>query len=129
MSKIKEWFMPILIGVTLITSITSCVMVIAIAEIKNPSEEVQLAAVKEDVYALYHIENPSEALQLFAVKEHYNAISLIENPSEEIQLAAVNQDAAAIQFIKNPSETLQLAVEAGLLLKEAPAFLRFQEFQ
>jgi len=39
MSKIKEWFMPILIGVTLITSITSCVMVIAISETTNKLEE------------------------------------------------------------------------------------------
>jgi hypothetical protein len=37
--------------------------------IENPSEEVQLAAVKENGYSIQFIENPSERVQLAAVKK------------------------------------------------------------
>jgi len=38
--------------------------------IDNPSEEVQLAAVKKDPYLIRYIDNPSEKVQLAAVKEN-----------------------------------------------------------
>jgi hypothetical protein len=85
------------------------VYVWAIQFIKNPSEEVQLAAVKQNGYAIQYIQNPSEKSQLTAVNDYGNAIQFIKNPSEEVQLAAVKQDGYAIQYIKNPSEEVQLA--------------------
>ena len=78
-------------------------------DLKNPSEKVQLAAVKEDGCAIQYIKNPSEEVQLAAVNKHGYAIQYIENPSEAVQLAAVNQDGWAIQYIENPSEEVQLA--------------------
>ena len=81
--------------------------------INNPSEAVQLAAVKEKgydtCYALEHIKNPSEAVQLAAVKEYGDAIKFIKNPSEAVQLAAVKEDSRAFQYINNPSKAVQLA--------------------
>jgi DNA-dependent RNA polymerase auxiliary subunit epsilon len=53
--------------------------------IENPSEEVQLAAVKENGYSIQFIENPSEKVQLAAVKENPYSIHYIENPSERVQ--------------------------------------------
>jgi len=79
----------------------------AIDDIKNPSEAVQLAAVKQDGYAIQYINNPSEEMQLAAVNQDGSAIDYIENPSEEMQLAAVNQDGHAIKYIKNPSEAVK----------------------
>jgi hypothetical protein len=81
----------------------------AIRFIENPSEEIQLAAIKENGLAIRYIQNPSEEVQLVAVKKYGTTIQYIQNPSEEVQLAAVKQDGYAIQFIENPSEKVQLA--------------------
>jgi len=81
----------------------------AIQFIKNPSEKVQLAAVKEDVEALEYIKNPSEKVQLAAVQKNGTAIGFIKKPSEQVQLAAVQKNGTAIGFIKKPSEQVQLA--------------------
>ena len=59
-------------------------MVGEIRYIEKPSEEVKLAAVKENREAIKYIENPSEEVQLAAVKENRMAIEYIENPSEEV---------------------------------------------
>jgi hypothetical protein len=75
--------------------------------IKNPSEEVQLEAVKD--HAIYFIKNPSEEVQLEAIKENGSNIYFIKNPSEEIQLAAVKQSPDSIQYINNPSIEVQKA--------------------
>ena len=85
--------------------------------IDNPSEQLQLATVKQDGRAIYYIINneikPSEQVQLAAVQQKGLAIAyIIHNgiiPSEQVQLAAVQKDGEAIKFIENPSEQLQLA--------------------
>ena len=76
--------------------------------IRNPSEQVQLAAVRQWGYAIEFIKNPTINIQLEAVKENGYAIQFIKNPSEQIQLEAVKQTGYAIQFIKNPSKQIQL---------------------
>jgi hypothetical protein len=81
----------------------------AIKWINNPSEDIQLAAVKQDVYAIIWINNPSEDIQLAAVEKNGHVIRWIKNPSEDVQLAAVKHDGCAIRWIKNPSEDVQLA--------------------
>ena len=82
---------------------------LSIKFINNPSEEVQLAAVKQNGHAIQYIDNPSEEVQLAAVKRNGLAIQYIKNPSEEDQLAAVKQNGYAVDYIKNPSEEIQLA--------------------
>ena len=77
--------------------------------IKNPSEAVQLAAVKHNGYIINYIKNPSEDVQLAAIKRYGHHIQYIKNPSEAVQLAAVNQNGLAIYYINDPSEALQLA--------------------
>jgi hypothetical protein len=76
--------------------------------IKNPSEQVQLEAVKKNAYAIQYIENPSEQVQLKAVKQNGHVIQHIGNPSEQVQLKAVKQNGHVIQHIGNPSEKVQL---------------------
>ena len=80
----------------------------AIKYIKNPSEAVQIAAVKYNGPAIQYIENPSEAVQIAAVKKNGLAIQYIKNPSEAVQIAAVNQNSGVIKFITNPSEAVQM---------------------
>lgn len=91
----------------------------AISDIINPSEAVQLAAVRgmqsEPGEAIRYIKNPSEAVQLAAVSYRGRAIRYIKNPSEAVQLAAVQQDGNAIYFIDNPSEEVKLAAKRNQL--------------
>ncbi len=80
----------------------------AIEYIDNPSEAVQMAAVQQNGYAIQYIKNPSEAVQMAAVKQYGNAIQYIDNPSEAVQMVAVKKNRNAIQFIDNPSEAVQM---------------------
>ena len=77
-------------------------------QIKNPSERVQLAAVKLNGHLIKYINNPSEEVQLAAINRHADAIKYIRNASEQVQLAAVKKDGQVIEYIKNPSEEVQL---------------------
>ncbi len=84
-----------------------------IDDITDPSEPVQLAAVKESVDAIKYIKKPSEDVQLYVVKKNGEFIEYIIKkgiePSEDVQLAAVKQNGYAIQHINNPSKDVQLA--------------------
>ena len=82
--------------------------------IDNPSEEVQLTAVKEISYSLRFIQNPSEKVQLAVVEKNPYLIQFIENPTEKVQLAAVENSGYSIYYIKNPTEKVkQLAKSKG----------------
>ena len=78
--------------------------------IDNPSEIVQLAAVRHNADSFRFIKNPTEKVQLHAVRTYADQIRFIENPSEKVQLAAVNKWHAAIQYIKNPTEAVKKVV-------------------
>jgi hypothetical protein len=73
-----------------------------------PSETVQLEAVKQNGLAIQYIESPSEDVQLEAVKQNSDSIRHIEKPSEAVQLEAVKQKGLAIRHIEKPSEAVQL---------------------
>jgi len=91
----------------------------AIQYIKNPSEKVQLAAVKKDpLVIILHIKNPTEKVQLAAVKKDPYLIGYIKNPNqkeyiknpvEKGHLAVGKKNPFAIGSIKNPTEKVQLA--------------------
>jgi hypothetical protein len=81
----------------------------AIEYIQNSSLRVQLAAVNQNGYAIEYIDNPSEQVQLAAVKQNGWAIEYIQNSSLEVQLAAVQQNGGAIGYIPNPVLEVQLA--------------------
>ncbi|RLG44721.1 MAG: hypothetical protein DRN81_03830, partial [Thermoproteota archaeon] len=82
----------------------------AIFYIKNPSDAVQLTAVRRDGWAIQYFENPSEAVQLAGVRQDWCAIQCIKNPTEAVQLAAVRQNGLAIKFLENPSDAVLAAV-------------------
>lgn len=80
-----------------------------IEKIENPTEDIQLIAVKENGLTLQYIKNPSYKVQLEAVKNNGYAIKYVINPSIELQLVAINDISDSIQYIKNPSLEAQLA--------------------
>lgn len=106
-----------------------------ISLIKNPSEKVQLAAIKADVrsinllisnnvaiaeevlltairdygaWILELIENPTETFIFKAVQVNAYSICYVKNPSEEVQLASVKAFPWSIVHIPNPSEKVQI---------------------
>ena len=82
--------------------------------IHNPSEEVQLVAVKENLFSIKYMENPTEEVQLMAVIKNPYSIQYIQNPTEEVQLAAVERYPTSIQHIQNPTDkVIQLAKSKG----------------
>ena len=74
--------------------------------IENPTEKVQLKAVKQDSFSIQYIKNPSEKVQLEAVKQNAFSVRHIESPSEAVQLEAVKQDSFSIKYIKNPCKVV-----------------------
>ena len=58
-------------------------------------------------YIIKYIKNPSEEIQIEAVRKNGYAIRFIKNPSEEIQIEAVKENGYAIEYIKNPTEKVQ----------------------
>jgi hypothetical protein len=75
--------------------------------IDNPSEKVQLAAVKKNPLSIQYIQNPSEKVQLAAVKRWSPSIQYIQNPSEKAQLASVEKDPHSIYYIQNPTKRVK----------------------
>jgi hypothetical protein len=75
--------------------------------IQNPSEKVQLAAVKKNPWAIEYIQNPSQEVQLAAVEKNSLSIRFIKNPSEKVQLNAVRKNPNSIQYIKNPTQKVK----------------------
>jgi hypothetical protein len=76
--------------------------------IEDPSETVQLEAVRRDGHSIRFVKDPSEEVQIEAVRRYGTAIRFIKDPSDEMKLEAVRQDGDAIQFIKDPSEEVKL---------------------
>jgi len=56
------------------------------------SEAVQLAAVRQNGYAIQHIRDPSEAVQLAAVRQNAWLIGYIKSPSEMVKLVVMEQN-------------------------------------
>jgi hypothetical protein len=74
----------------------------SIQYIHNPDKEVQLEAVKKNGYSIRFIHNPDKEVQLEAVKKNGYNIRYIHNPDKEVQLEAVKQDSCSIQYIRDP---------------------------
>jgi hypothetical protein len=84
--------------------------------IPNPSQELGLAAVKQDPWAINYIKNPSEEIVLEVVKKFPfpgKYITRVKNPSPKFQLAIVNEEGTLIKFLYEmgiqPSPPVKLA--------------------
>ena len=85
--------------------------------IKNPSEEVQLAAVKQNGFLIKHIKNPSPYIQKIAVYTHYKAISDIQNPSQDVQDYIIHTTCYhGFRWIQNPSDETLRKVQKEIMI-------------
>ena len=67
----------------------------------NDQYEKDLAAVKQNGYALQYIKDQTEEMCLAAVKEDGYALKFVKEQTEEMCLAAVKQNGYALCYIKN----------------------------
>jgi hypothetical protein len=71
--------------------------------IENPTEEMQLIAIKNDIH-ISMIENPTEKVQMEAIKKDIHTIEFIEEPTEEMMLFVLNEDISFFDTITNKTE-------------------------
>ena len=92
---------------------------IQIVEYFMNTEEELIQIVEYDPSYIQFIKNPSEKVQLTAVKQNGYSIRYINNPSEKVQLAAVNKIGSSIYFIQNPSEkVIRTAILNGAIKED-----------
>lgn len=72
------------------------------------------AILSENGKSIKHIGNPSEELQLIAVRDDGLALEYITNASEQVKQEAVKQDPLAIKFINKPSHMVKQILRANL---------------
>jgi hypothetical protein len=77
--------------------------------ITNPSEKVQLAAIKKNIYAFKVIKFPCAAVIDYVLNFNSNYLRFIDNPTKEQVWTAVRKNGYAISHVPNPSYELQLA--------------------
>ena len=75
-----------------------------IIKIKEPYEEVQLAAVRQDPHVIEYIKNPCKEAQLEAIKLDKNAFIKIHNPDKDVSAEVLKMDPAFLITIKEPTE-------------------------
>jgi hypothetical protein len=72
-----------------------------------------------------YFNNPSERMQLYAVRKHPDHIDCIKNPTERVQMEAIKQVPALIRCIKNPSEQIiREVMESNIYALLDPVVLR-----
>jgi len=74
----------------------------------------RLEKIKKDPRSIKNIKNPSEEEQLAAVKGHYRSIYSIDNPNEKVQLASIYASPISIKYIKNPTDKVKRIANAAL---------------
>lgn len=77
--------------------------------ISNPSEAVQAAAVKKDVWAIQYIAHPTPAIKKYVLTKEPQALVYIEEVTEEEVLMAVTKDGSLIKYMDEITPAIQVA--------------------
>lgn len=76
---------------------------------QNAQEDDLIQAVVEWPDIINIMDNPSEAVQLAAIRGDHEVVSYIHEPVESVMLQAILGDPTSIRYITRPSPTLQIA--------------------
>ena len=87
-----------------------------------------LERVKNNPLNIKDIKNPSLEVQLAAVKVNGWAIQYVKNPSLEVQLTAVRQNGYSIEYIKTPKEINTIIKNKHLNLSIKELKSKYPEF-
>jgi len=91
-----------------------------IAQIDNPSEAVQLAAIRRRADNIKYIKNPTELIQLAAIKQQHDTIRRIKDPSLKAQkYAFMKYNGAIIDCI-----VLKTNISKDLIEKYKPFIIK-----
>lgn len=77
--------------------------------LENPSQDLILRAINNNVLALRNLKPQPTVINLFAVELDPKSIKYIANPELEVQLAAVSRNGLMIREINNPTLEVQMA--------------------
>jgi hypothetical protein len=93
----------------------------------EPSEALQLAAVKINAEVLGVIENPDRTVIKYALAANGFTIKYIREPDEELQLLAIDLTSAPIMYIKNPTQTVtnQVLRDDDFIISSPNAYKNF----
>lgn len=93
---------------------------LALANIKNQTEELCCIAVRQNGRALRYVHNQTEKICLAAVRSNALVLEYVENQTKRVITTALKKDGIAVQFLKEPSrEYYTLAIESN------PAAIQF----
>lgn len=81
-----------------------------ITAVENPSEKMQLAAVRQNPDLVSVLDNPTEEVQLAAVRQKADCLLQLREPTEKVCLAAIAENPEMIRYIHEPTEKMQLLV-------------------
>ena len=83
-----------------------------IDKIDNPSERIQLAAVRESGTVIRYIKNPTPKVILEAVLNNALAIQFVKDPPQHVQIVAVTDMPGIISMIHNPTnKVMEIATD------------------
>lgn len=81
---------------------------LALKFVENPTEFMCSLAIEQNWESIQYCKNPTKEMQLLAVKQSWEALKFIEKQIRVAQLVSVKQSWQAIQYCKNPTEKVQL---------------------
>lgn len=86
----------------------------------DQSNEIKLAAVKQNGLSLKYIKNQNDTICLHAIKQNPFALRFVLNQNEKLCKEALSQSGLALEFVKNKTEELCL-----LAIKQSPQAIRY----
>lgn len=81
-------------------------------------DSTRLSWIKTSPFNLKYIQNPSEKIQIAAVKDNWDTIVYIKNPTEKVQLIALKKNIYTIRYIKKLTIKNQLFLIESLATDE-----------
>ena len=74
-----------------------------------------IEALSQSGWAIQYVEQPSEDLQIMAVKASYESLQYIKNASDKVKLEALKKSYLALRYIENPSLAMKsLAIKQNI---------------
>ena len=92
-------------------------------DISGMTREEILERIKDNGFFIANVKDPDEEMQLAAIEENYFCIRFIQNPTEVVQIKAMEYHRWLIKYLKHPCEkAIELAEGLALAKNITPNF-------
>lgn len=78
-----------------------------IKKVSNPSDQLQIVAVKRQPILVFSLKNPSIHVWRTVLESEPMYIKYIESPIQELQMLAITKSIRTLEFIKKPTKVIQ----------------------